>query len=142
MNLEFLSHPTWGAVYPTVFIVAVLSALVVTPIVSWYSRKIGFLDIPNQRTVHAKPIPLGGGAAIAIAFVIAVHAGVFQAGLNDQALKVVLIGGLITLTLGLIDDFVGGISAVFKLLALFLLTFMLWQIDDDLILKIFPWTWL
>jgi len=142
MNFEFLNHPAWGSVYPTVFFVALVTALALTPILSFYSRRIGFLDIPNDRTSHASPVPLGGGAVIAFAFVVSVHVGIFKANLNDPALQVLIFGGLVTLTIGLVDDFVGGISALFKLASLFLLTLMLWWFDDDLILKIFPWEWM
>ena len=142
MDFSFLHHQAWGGVYPAVFATSLVVALVTTPLVRLYSRKIGFLDVPNQRTSHSTPIPLGGGAAIALAFVVGVHVGLFRAQFNETAIQIVVFGGLITLTIGLVDDFIGGIPAQIKLVALLALTLALWWFDDNLILKIFPWTWL
>lgn len=141
MDFGFLAHSTWGWVYGLVFPTAFLTALVVTPLVGAYARRIGFLDVPNQRASHTLPTPLGGGAAIAIAFLVSVHLGIFQAGSSDASLPLIIFGGLVVLTLGLVDDFVGGIPATFKLIALFALTILLWKMDSRLIIKITPWVW-
>ena len=142
MDFGFLSHAAWGGVYSSVFLASVLTAYIVTPFVAACSRRIGLLDFPNNRTAHLKPTPLGGGFVIAIAFVTSVHVGIISAGISESALYVVIFGGLVVLTLGFLDDYTGGISAVTKLIALIHLTLLLWTIDDRLILKIFPWEWL
>lgn len=139
MELGFLAHSTWGGVYLVVLGTSFLTSLLLTPVVRWYSHRIDFLDIPNWRASHSKPTPLGGGVAIAMAFLVSIHVGVFAAGTTENSLAVILFGGLVVLTLGVIDDYRGGISAVVKLIALSLLTFLLWWWDDRLVLKIFPW---
>lgn len=141
MDLGFLAHSTWGWVYAWVFLTAFLCALAATPLVGWYARKIGFLDVPNQRASHVIPTPLGGGAAIALGFLASVHVGIFLAGSSDASLPLIIFGGLVVLTLGLVDDFSGGIPATFKLAILFALTVILWQMDSRLVIKITPWVW-
>ncbi|MCA9441725.1 MAG: undecaprenyl/decaprenyl-phosphate alpha-N-acetylglucosaminyl 1-phosphate transferase [Candidatus Omnitrophica bacterium] len=141
MSFEFLRHATWGGVYPIAFLSAAISAFILTFLVRYYSKSIDFLDIPIQRSSHSIPVPLGGGAAICAAFTIGVHFGVFEAGIREHALYVIVFGGLIALTMGLVDDFRGGIPAIYKLVFLLVMTLACWWVDDRLILKIFPWTW-
>lgn len=50
--------------YLLVFLVAAAIVLVVTPGVLWLSKKIGAIDIPDDRKVHAAPTPSMGGVAI------------------------------------------------------------------------------
>ena len=140
MSFEFLKHASWGGVYPIAFFSAVVSSFLLTFLVRSYSKKIGFLDMPIKRSAHTIPTALGGGAAICAAFTIGVHFGVFEAGIRERALYVIVFGGLVALTMGLVDDFRGGIPAVFKLVFLFGMTLACWVVDDRLILNIFPWT--
>ncbi len=139
MNFEFLKHATWSGVYPIAFVSAALAAYLITFLVRTYSQSIQFLDIPNNRSSHELPTPLGGGAAICAAFIIGVHLGVFEAGLRERALYVIVFGGLIAMTMGLVDDFRRGIPAVFKLGFLFVMTLACWVVDERLILNLSPW---
>lgn len=66
----------------------------------WIAHKTRALDWPNGRKLHGKPTPILGGAAIYIAFVIAV----LTRWDYSAPLKGVLIGSSIVFTLGLIDD--------------------------------------
>ena len=49
-----------------------LLSLVLTRVMIWVSPKIGFVDKPGHRKIHANPKPLGGGVAIfwTMAFVV------------------------------------------------------------------------
>ncbi len=52
-----------------------LSALIVaagtTPVARWLAPRLGWIDRPSSRKMHQMPMPLLGGAAIYLAFVIA-----------------------------------------------------------------------
>lgn len=50
-----------------------LTSLVGTLIFIKFAKRVGLMDIPNERSVHTKPIPRGAG----IAFVLAVFIGLF-----------------------------------------------------------------
>ena len=100
-----------------------LLSLVLTRVMIWVSPKIGFVDKPGHRKIHANPKPLGGGVAIfwtmalvvgtvvaATAFMQSVSAThqafALQQGLWQQVPLIVAMG-LATLALhvmGLCDD--------------------------------------
>jgi UDP-GlcNAc:undecaprenyl-phosphate GlcNAc-1-phosphate transferase len=101
-------------------------ALVLTGAMIRLSRRWGFLDRPGARKLHAVPTPLGGGIAIFLAVglpvmgallaAIACRTSVASAFAPDLAqhfdgiihrsreLLAVLLGGLIMVLLGLVDD--------------------------------------
>jgi len=70
------------------------------------------LDLPDERKFHKKPIPLLGGLAIYISYVITIFLN-FNFSIE---LKGVIIGGTIILMLGLIDD-IKKLSATWKLIS-------------------------
>ncbi len=43
-----------------------------TPVAAWLARRVGAIDAPGGRKVHERPTPLFGGAAIYVAFIVAV----------------------------------------------------------------------
>lgn len=82
-------------------LVAFLISFASTPAVIAVANKIKALDIPkDERRVHKKPIPLIGGLAIFYGFVISV----LCFGVIDKAVMGILIGALIMVTVGVIDD--------------------------------------
>ena len=63
------------------------------------------LDVPNERSSHARPVPRGGGVAIVLAFVAGtVVAGVYDI-LDIRLLVVVLVGGGLIALVGAVDDY-------------------------------------
>ncbi|WP_017547873.1 glycosyltransferase family 4 protein [Salinicoccus carnicancri] len=86
----------------TLFLLTVsfLITLILMPIFIWGSRKFGFVDYPNFRKVHAKPIPYLGGVAILISMVI----GIMIARPIEAEYKSIIIGGTIIVIVGIIDD--------------------------------------
>ncbi|MDQ3941026.1 MAG: undecaprenyl/decaprenyl-phosphate alpha-N-acetylglucosaminyl 1-phosphate transferase, partial [Actinomycetota bacterium] len=56
-----------------------------TPVVTWLSSKIGAIDHPNDRKVHAKPTPTLGGLAILIGLVGAGAAAMFMPAVGDES---------------------------------------------------------
>jgi UDP-GlcNAc:undecaprenyl-phosphate GlcNAc-1-phosphate transferase len=53
-----------------VFLISLVLSLILTPMAAWLGRKLGAMDIPNERKVHSRPIPRSGGLAICMAFVL------------------------------------------------------------------------
>ncbi len=47
-----------------IFVIPLVLALVLTPLVIRFAKKIGAMDQPNERKVHKFPIPRLGGLAI------------------------------------------------------------------------------
>ena len=78
------------------FLIAFLSTLVIRRV----AIKLKILDLPDERKIHKKPIPLLGGLAIYISYVITIFLN-FSFSIE---LKGVILGGTIILIIGLIDD--------------------------------------
>ncbi|MFO0748132.1 MAG: MraY family glycosyltransferase [Myxococcota bacterium] len=104
------------------FFVSLLVALVATPVVLRVALKRGLYDLPNERKVHARPIPRLGGVAIVIAFfapvtgILLVGAGAGEALTHTTTHVVGLyVGGILMAGLGLYDD-LRGANAIQKLI--------------------------
>ncbi len=81
--------------------VAFLISFSTTPAVIALAHKIKAIDVPkDERRVHKKPIPLIGGLAIFYGFVISV----LCFAVIDRPTMGILIGSLIMVTIGVIDD--------------------------------------
>jgi len=85
-------------------------------------RKFDVLDHPDPRKIHTTPTPRMGGVAIYIAFVIPMVLVMYF----DRPQQGIIIGSGIALLIGAMDD-IWGVSAVIKLIALFLLTVLIWK---------------
>jgi len=110
----------WSSRYFIAFFVALLAALVLTPLVRLLAAKLGFLDYPDKRKKHLFPMPNLGGLAVYIALTL----GIFFTFYYSHAMKVILLGGLAMLFLGMVDD-KKGIPATVKVSVLLLLAFLL-----------------
>lgn len=112
-----------GCVLPSLLI-----ALLATPVIRRYAARLGILDLPGERKVHAEPTPRGGGIAIwlgvvgvfaavsllvllreplpAVATLLPEFAGRHLAGLALQLPKlwILLAAGTVLMLLGLADD--------------------------------------
>src|SRR3970040_1585927 len=84
----------------TPFLVACGSALVLTPLCRLVALRLGMLDRPGGKKIHAHPTPLLGGPAIALAHA----AGVLVWGPVDQVSATILVAGGLILLLGIHDD--------------------------------------
>lgn len=88
-------------------VLAVLTAAAVscavTPLIKLLARKVGAMDIPkDDRRMHHKPIPRMGGLAIFFGFLISFL--IFGGKLIDTEMRGVLLGALIIVILGILDD--------------------------------------
>ncbi len=83
------------------FSVAFGVSLASTPFVKMLAYKIGAVDVPKDaRRVHDHPIPRLGGLAIFYGFLISL----LCFGVVDNQLKGILIGSLIIVAVGIVDD--------------------------------------
>jgi len=95
--------------YAWTFIIALLVAVVATPLSMRLAQRFGAIDYPGARRVHRKPIPRLGGLAI--------YAGFWAAALLtqtfDQSLYGLFVGSTLIVAVGLWDD-TKGIRPLYK----------------------------
>ena len=105
------------------FAVAMIVAIVLTPVVRKLATELGVLDLPNDRRIHAGAIPRLGGLAIVVAFFVALLS-LFATGSAVSGLFLthpmralgLAVGGLFISTIGILDD-ARGLRAWHKLWA-------------------------
>jgi len=83
---------------------AALLALVITPGVIWVYKKLGWLDDPKKqkhpKVVHKYPVPRGGGIVIFLTMLIMSLMWLPV----DKHLIGILLGGLVLMVVGVVDD--------------------------------------
>ncbi len=90
------------------FMIALGTALILTPVVITFARRTGALDAPDARKVHVRPIPRIGGLGIYAAFMVSVLIQLGFADLTPElmtSLFGLLAGGTIIVVIGIIDDY-------------------------------------
>ena len=84
-------------------VIALALSLAATPGVKWLAHRVGAIDVPKDtRRVHQLPIPRLGGLAIFIGFLVSV---LIMANIDVQ-IRGILIGAIIVVILGVVDDIV------------------------------------
>lgn len=96
---------------PWVFLIVFVSALIITPFIIWLALKIGVVDHPDERKVHTRLMPRLGGLAIFLAIVV----GYFVSGLYHEQMNSIILGLIVIVGLGVVDDMYG-LTARFKFL--------------------------
>ncbi len=126
--------------YLVMFFVSVLGSLALTPSTIRLALKLGAVDIPNARKIHARPIPRMAGPAILAGFCLP-WAGLYlldnpvSATFMDfeRRFLAMILAATGMLALGIYDD-IRGANAGKKFLAQFLTAIGLWfagfKIDD------------
>lgn len=84
------------------FVIALAASLIATPMARSFARKVGALCYPNERSIHRVPVPHLGGVAI---YLSSVAAMLLSRPEDRTALRALILGGLVILVVGLIDDF-------------------------------------
>jgi len=82
------------------FALAFGAAFLLTPLVRQVAVAVGFVEAPNERKIHQRPMPMGGGVAIFVAF----WATVLAALPWDPRLLGLLVSSGILVAVGLVDD--------------------------------------
>lgn len=110
--------------YLMVLVVGALVTYIATPAVVTFSRRVGAVDVPNDRKVHAVPTPTLGGIAMFIGFMVALAFASLQAPFASSfsplfvwpapELFAIVIGTAVIFVLGVVDD-LKGMSAPVKL---------------------------
>ena len=110
--------------YLAPFLIAALMAGGLTYYVKSIAEKRGLADLPSPRKIHTKPVPRLGGVAIFLAFLIVVvgyslgthrlEFGPDKILMIDRRLFGVILGALVLVIIGIIDD-VRGLSPWKKL---------------------------
>lgn len=84
------------------FALAFLITFASVPIVRVIAFKLNAVDVPrDNRRMHKKPIPRMGGAAIFLGFIVSVAC---FTGVIDHELIAILVGALIIVIVGILDD--------------------------------------
>lgn len=99
MSALFVDYMNYGAL---AFVVTVFA----TPLAAWAARRMGVMDMPDQRLKpHARPIPYLGGLAIMVGWATAAIAGAYVIpGIMQRTTLGIVAGGVAISTLGLADD--------------------------------------
>jgi len=100
--------------YLLIGISAFALAVGMTPIIRWAAVRLRVVDNPSARKIHSHPIPLLGGVAIYLAFIIALV--IFGDRFYVRELVGIFLGASLCSLVGLIDDR-RGLSPAVKLCA-------------------------
>jgi UDP-GlcNAc:undecaprenyl-phosphate GlcNAc-1-phosphate transferase len=84
--------------YALAFAFAIVILLV--PYVRSVAIRMGFVDRPTKRKIHAEPVPLSGGVAIFAGVVVTSF--LFMG--HPQLFRAILLGGIALVVIGLVDD--------------------------------------
>jgi UDP-GlcNAc:undecaprenyl-phosphate GlcNAc-1-phosphate transferase len=94
--------------YVVVFLVGLASVGALTPLVRRLALRTGFVDVPSARKVHVKPMPLLGGLAVLLGFVVALATGLLLTGHPlTRPLVGFFVGAVWVFLVGIVDDRVG-----------------------------------
>ncbi len=106
----FLSSISYRWLFLLVF--SFLLTFLLTPLVRHLATRLRVLDIPDQRKIHTRPIPLLGGLAIYVSYMMTIF---FNFSFSIE-LKGVILGGTIVMLIGLLDD-IKRLPATWKLVS-------------------------
>ncbi|MGD8452467.1 MAG: MraY family glycosyltransferase [Phycisphaerae bacterium] len=102
----------YGGYGLTAFVVAVFA----TPLAMRVAQRFGVMDFPDTfLKPHAKPTPYLGGAAICLAWTLALIVGLARGIVDWPLLLPVLLGGVAISIMGLVDD-IRGIAPKWRLI--------------------------
>ena len=95
--------------YFLVGLVAAVATFIATPAVVWAARRVGAIDRPNDRKVHALPTPTGGGAAMFFGVVVALIVAATMPEFRELFSKSsepwgLAAGAVVIFALGAVDD--------------------------------------
>ncbi len=90
-------------------IIAFVIVYALVPAMRWIALRTGFVDMPTERKAHKHPLPMLGGAAMIIGFIVAttlVRHNVMHPSMRaDNTFIGLLIGAFLMFVIGMVDDF-------------------------------------
>ncbi len=113
---------SWFDKYCTALAISFVSSAALTFLSIHLFRRLGVMDAPDERKIHKAPVPRMGGIAIFIGFVLPLLFMLDFSGAQEG----IIIGSFLALLIGAADD-IWRVPAHFKLLFLFLITFLIWH---------------
>jgi UDP-GlcNAc:undecaprenyl-phosphate GlcNAc-1-phosphate transferase len=120
--------------YLLILVSALILAIGVTPLARLTAQRLGFVDHPSVRKQHVIPTPLLGGAAIYVAFIVALILLGNRSYVNQVA--GIFLGATLMSFMGLWDDR-RGLSPWVKLIGQFVAASIL--VVADVRISLFPW---
>ncbi|WP_250229645.1 glycosyltransferase family 4 protein [Anaeropeptidivorans aminofermentans] len=103
-NQIFVANHNW-ILYIAAFACAFGISILATPFSKKVSLKLGAIDYPKKRGLHTEPIPRMGGIAIVLGFMLTMLILMpFLAEIRTRQFTGFLIGGIIIVALGMLDD--------------------------------------
>jgi Fuc2NAc and GlcNAc transferase len=102
-----------------IFLIALISAAVLTGLLRRYALATRLIDIPNARSSHNSPTPRGGGLSIVIVFLLGLPVLSMMGVLTSETLWAIFGAGAWVALVGFLDDH-GHIPARWRLLAHFI----------------------
>lgn len=128
------------AFYLVLFVLSLVFGLAGTPLVRRVALRTGIVDAPSARKIHVSPVPLLGGAAIYLAFMIALMAlSYWVLPFYLLQLGAIVFGGSFMFFIGLLDD-KWGLSPKVKLGAQIIAA--LWLTATGVRIEVFPYDFL
>jgi UDP-GlcNAc:undecaprenyl-phosphate GlcNAc-1-phosphate transferase len=90
-------------IFLSTLLFSVMITIILIPALSGMAVRVRFVDVPDERKVHERPVPVVGGIAMAIGAIVPV--AYWQNG--DDFVRAWIIGSLVLAVFGMIDDFRG-----------------------------------
>lgn len=94
--------------YIVIFLIPLILALGLTPLVIRFAKLVGAIDYPNERKVHKDPIPRLGGISIYLSFVISLYILSYIETINiyitTKTVFMLIVSATVVLLLGMWDD--------------------------------------
>src|SRR5690348_1776905 len=89
---------------PAAAAAALTASFLLTLVIKRTAGRLGLIDVPNERSSHALPMPRGGGVAIAIASLAAMGLLSILGIMPPHLFLAIAPGGAAVAAVGLIDD--------------------------------------
>lgn len=103
--MDILMGINSNLVYIIAFCLAFTITCLMTPFSKKFAYKVGAIDHPKDRGMHKKPMPLAGGTAIVLGFIITII--IFSPaikGFDITSFIGLIVGSILITTIGLLDD--------------------------------------
>ncbi|MFC1496518.1 MraY family glycosyltransferase [Candidatus Margulisiibacteriota bacterium] len=93
-------------------IITIFATIIIVPIIRYFAKRYKVIDLPGRRKVHHQAVPLMGGVAIYLGFLVGLLLNYDKIGF----ILPVFVAGTIILVVGVIDD-IRGLSPQLRLAA-------------------------